>query len=130
MPKRDLLRLRNEWYLKLKEDGFIDIEKAQSEEYGSDLKRYNSTQNFKEAQVEYYEKAKEFLLNYEFPNDGEKLVWELHSQGMTERKIIAWLQIHGIKLEIHHKTEQSGVSKGHIYRILRKYRDIMKDSIL
>lgn len=130
MSKRDLLQLRNRWYQKLKEDGFVDIEKAQAEDYGSDLKRYNSTQNFKEAQVEYYEKAKEFLLNYEFPNESEKLVWELHSLGMTERKIIVHLKAYNIRLEVQKNTEQSGVSKGHIYRILKKYRDIMKECIL
>ena len=130
MLKRDLLRLRNEWYAKLKDEGFVDIEKAQLEDYGSDLKRYNSTQNFKEAQVEYYERAKEFLLNYEFPNESEKIVWELHSQGMTERKMIAWLKLHNIRLITVTKTEQGGLSKGHIYRILKKYRNMMKTSIL
>lgn len=128
MPsKTNLIKIRDEWYQRLKNEGFLDIEKP-SVDYASELKRFNSTNNFKEAQIEYYEKAKEFLNNYNFPEESHRLLWELHSQGMTERKILKWVIEKNIPLNVNKNT--MGHSKGQIYRILKTYKKIMKEAIL
>lgn len=128
--KRDLLKLRDQWYLKLLEDGFKDIETHSEEKYDGLLKRYDSLNNFSEAQIEYYEKCRAFLLEFNFPKESHRIIWELHASGMTERNIIIYLVKHNIDIDPQRMFKTKGASKGTIYRILKKYKVIMKESIL
>jgi len=100
--------LQTLWYEKLQQTGFEDIENR-----SENLKQWNnnffrnrfSPISYQQALL-YYEKAMEFLLpqdilcligiriHFMIQNPVHKKIWELHSQGMTERKISAQIKVY------------------------------------
>lgn len=84
-------KLEQEWYQKLKDDGFEDIEDSNNP--NRPLKAWH---NFRFRQVNparrkvteaYYEKACALLHTYPFINEITKRIWELHCQGFSKREI-------------------------------------------
>lgn len=86
-------KLKEVWYKKLEKSGFEDIEK---DEYN--LKQHSS--RFAEpvvvrnwhAKSEYYSMAGQFLNNYKFASNLEKVIWEYHSNGISMRNIAKLLK--------------------------------------
>lgn len=88
-----LEELKTYWYAKLSKDGFEDIEKDEF-----NLKQYSSRFN-QDAVVrnwhsksEYYSMAGQFLNNYKFASNLEKVIWEYHANGIGMRDIAKLLQ--------------------------------------
>lgn len=90
--------LQREWYRKLKDSGFDDIEDVDSpEEY---LKAWHS-QYFQKrhtpdkfiANQEYYRRTQAFLMHYTFANQLDKQIWKMHSEGRPLRAIAKKLTI-------------------------------------
>lgn len=83
-------KLQAKWYRKLK--GFDD---AESMRYGDDrpLKVWHSTAFQKTSLLEieithdYIEKAQELLHAFQFENEIQRRIWELHCEGMSRHKI-------------------------------------------
>jgi tRNA G26 N,N-dimethylase Trm1 len=96
--------LRNEWYEKLKEAGFEDIEDTKSSP--ERLKRWDSsyfsdkriTKIMRDSQEQYYYEATHLLVTHKevFTPITHK-VWELHSNGYSCRNIADELSQNGIK---------------------------------
>lgn len=87
-PSRELEAL---WYKKLAKEGFSEIEDTQSE-----ARLLVSWHSFKYQDMDaikiqsirlYYEEASHILETYCFENKTQRLIWELHAAGLTEREI-------------------------------------------
>jgi uncharacterized protein YdaT len=95
---RTFKKLQAEWYKKLKDEGFKDIEDTNSENeflkdwHSSYFQTRHTPLDF-EANAEYYRRATALLNGYEFASELERSVWALHSDGVSLRKIAAKLEI-------------------------------------
>lgn len=96
MPRRidedDLKVLKKIWYKKLKDSGFQDIEDINSprellKTWHSNYFMRKYTPDEFEAKASYYRRCSHFLYDYSFDSDRERLVWELHSEGLSFRDI-------------------------------------------
>ena len=83
--------LQREWYQRLKEDGFADIEDTNSPR--EMLKCWHSVKwkyvcRVKKEHVQnYYAKASALIHTHEFESEMHKKIWEYHCQGLSSRKI-------------------------------------------
>lgn len=101
--------LRDEWYAKLKDGGFQDIEDKQGRilEWSS---RFNAKhdQVDMDAKLAYAQMADRFLDEYKFDTDLEKTIWAYHANAISVRDIAVMLQKVGIN---YHKDKVHGVVK-------------------
>ena len=86
---KPFIELKKIWYEKLKESGFEDAENT--DDPSEPLKVWHSHW-FKdpekiEANSIYYSKASEIVHTYAFDNSTHRKIWELHSIGLSKRKI-------------------------------------------
>jgi hypothetical protein len=96
--------LKNEWYEKLKEEGFSDIEENHENQSKAFLKTWDS-HSFKVKckphaksddidpeifiqKQDYYLNAYQFLMGGVFESDVEKEIWRIHSEGYGIREIV------------------------------------------
>lgn len=104
---KEFKKLRDEWYAKLKAEGFKDIE---SDSFGFNIwsvSRFSpglnnghsieATMQHNKAKEEYYRIAGHFLYDYPFEDELERLIWELHAEGVSYLAIIKKLRSNGIK---------------------------------
>jgi hypothetical protein len=116
LRKNNFLEIQARWYDKLKESGFIDIENTVHEL--RPLKSWHSLRwqrkdiQFITAQQKYYTDAVHFLSSYTFADEEQKMIWLLHSEGMSVREIEAELSI----------------SRSHAHKIICELREIMRDN--
>jgi uncharacterized protein YerC len=95
---KDFDALQREWYQRLKDDGFVDIENSKGElkAHGSqkDLERLRdwNTEGIRIVS-DYYSRAGEFLNVHAFTSLADRAVWRLHSEGIGYHKIAARLGI-------------------------------------
>lgn len=87
--------LKDEWYAKLKSDGFKDIEASgaalnQGENYIKRLKFGKAQESCRR----YYEIAFEFLHKDEFESEKDRVVWEFFCEGDSMREIALKLKTH------------------------------------
>lgn len=104
--KKTFEQLKAEWYGKLKRSGFKDIEDDQGRliAYSSDFHKPPThdirlytiissnginelTALARSSSEEYFRLAEHFLNSYDFPSIRHRLVWELHTNGISERRI-------------------------------------------
>lgn len=92
--KRELIRLQKEWYKKLQDEGFVDIERFDKRGNPSDILKFNF--NIKgrdlEAEEEYYSICRAYLHTFKFKNKKEYEIWRLHSEGFSYNKICKTLK--------------------------------------
>lgn len=87
----DLMALQQEWYLKLEQEGFKDIENTDTPH--RPLKKWHKvkfqdvTEDHVQAKLSYYSKAKDLLRSHSFESQAHKEIWEMHSDGLSKRKI-------------------------------------------
>src|SRR4051812_41920646 len=90
------MNLQTHYYNKLKESGWIDIEDTSHPlrplKCWHSLKWIRLTQTRIDRIETYYKKARELLHTYPFTSDLQKKIWELHCEGVTERKIVEILK--------------------------------------
>lgn len=91
--KKELIALQKEWYKKLKEDGFQDIEYFDSNMEAKDM-MYREATKFAIASVDtftsteqYYIEARQFLHSHSFLSNRDKIVWTNYTDGLSYRKI-------------------------------------------
>lgn len=88
---RQFKELEREWYGKLKESGFEDIEDNSTEERR--LRSWHNLRfsNFSPIKIcmisSYYSYSADLLQTHRFINEEQKRIWELHCNGLTEREI-------------------------------------------
>lgn len=83
-------KLQRFCYQQLEASGFEDIE-DESQRLKAHSQRFalNFTPESFEAKAEYFRLAGQFLHEHSFKNDRDRLIWELHSQGLSTREIAA-----------------------------------------
>lgn len=91
IPKNRHKDLEKFWYDLLKAGGFEDIEDTSSDE--RTLKAWHSfkfikwSKNKIHADSDYFYRAKEFLLKWDFDNETERTIWSMHCEGLSNRQI-------------------------------------------
>lgn len=106
--------LKNEWYRKLKDTGFNDLDQDENSLKTWDSSRltrkiqgqyYVNNKVYNEAREEYYRQAGWFLNDYRWGNYLRnpkkffyKEIWTLHSEGISIRNIVKILKLKGIKI--------------------------------
>jgi hypothetical protein len=89
--REEFKQLEREWYQKLKDVGFHDIEDTQGE--SRFLKSWHSTkcQEMKPVIIEqikiYYKEGVQLLDDYPFDNPVHRRIWKLHTRGLSIRQI-------------------------------------------
>jgi len=80
--------LKDQWYKKLEDSGFDDIEQDEFKlkAWSSQL-FIHSTQTSWEAKAIYYQMATNFLEEYKFSSKLDQIIWEYHANGLGVREI-------------------------------------------
>lgn len=80
---KEFKELQKEWYKKLKDSGFRDVEKNERELIApSEI----APETFEET-VAYYRMARRFLEDHDFVSPFNAAVWFLHCEGLSAREI-------------------------------------------
>lgn len=113
---KEFKSLEKEWYRKLAKEGFDDAEDT-SKDYRPlvawhSFRFSKTTVTQRDALDLYYHRAKELLSTYEFKCNIHRLIWELHSEGYSKRKIE--------KAISGHKDSLKREWIGHIIRLIAK----------
>jgi hypothetical protein len=107
-------QLQKEWYRKLKESGFNDIEENFQYHSSYFWQAFTTLRHRTEDRVSYHDKAFKFLNLYDFDTEQDREIWFLHCEGISQRKIAQMLD----------------VSKGCTYRTIKRLTAIMLEAIL
>lgn len=108
--------LEREWYLRLQKEGFKD-----AEDTTKDHRPLNEWHSFRfaaksqlrlESAKDYYARAKDLLELYPFKSEMHRWIWELHSKGLSKRKIEV--------LTRGHKDSIKREWIGHLIKIIAK----------
>ena len=122
----DLHSLRQEWYDKLKAEGFEDIEddKGRLKSWSSRF-AHDRIMQLKEDQEAYNDLASRFLREYKFTKEIDKIIWEYHINGLSVRDITAVLKSTKIK------TKNGGFwYKEMVGAVLKRLSEDMKEMYL
>ncbi len=113
-------KLRAEWYKKLKDEGYEDIESSETHLrfYSSTFAREKSLLSW-EAKQAYYQMATTFLAENRFRSKLERIIWEYHANGMSGRDIAKTLE----KVKIH-------INRMTVWRIVSRLEKKMKKKYL
>lgn len=116
--KTDFDRLKDFWYKRLEDDGFVDIEHNDGSINSSSPARStrNQTPDLRQVIQDYYSMSYHFLNEYKFSNELEKIMWEYHTEGLSVRAISKILK----------DTKVAKTSKTKVGEIIKKLEDIMK----
>jgi hypothetical protein len=102
IKSKELKKLEAKWYKKLAKEGFEDIEQDEN-----NLKQWHNHFFFARydadsfnSKAEYFQLAGAFLHEYEFANEVEKKIWELHADGLPLTEIYKVLANSGSKVYI------------------------------
>lgn len=115
--RNDYEKLRDKWYAKLKKEGFEDIEvnEAELKEYSaSTLRRKRDFNNWQD-KAAYYSMATNFLNDYRFASELEKVMWEYHSNAISIRDIVKLLS----------KAKVAKLNRHDVWVIINKLRKTM-----
>ena len=107
-------QLKDEWYKKLADSGFKDIEqdeyhlKSWSYKFG----RPDQSEQQRDAKFVYYNLAESFLNTHKFTRVLDKTIWEYHVNGVSARDISIILKKSDVKM-----------SKSGVWKIINRLRD-------
>lgn len=99
----------------MKASGFDDLEDTRHEQ--RPLLAWHSLKWTKrdagqiQAQAQYYRDATAFLNEHDFTDDHERLIWFLHSEGLSVREI----------------EREISYSRNHVHKIITQLREVMRD---
>lgn len=98
-------KLQAEWNKKLAASGFEDIEDSNGQLKGkwsgdSDI-RNKYTELTYAAKERYYQLAGQFLNDYPFKTEKDRIIWEMHSEGISIRDIVKALKKRRFKVYRH-----------------------------
>lgn len=113
-------QLNKEWASKLKDSGFRDIEPNEDTLAPYSTRFLRHPHYVWELRLAYYSMCEAFLQKYTFKSEYEKVIWEYHANGLSEREIAKVLPpIKGKKR--HYST---------IWNVISDLRAIMKQTYL
>lgn len=121
---QDFKKLQDKWYKKLKKDGFEDIEDVEKDQ----LKNWSQNMFSKsmtqaggwQAKAEYYSLASRFLSEYKFSRSIDKVIWEYHAEGISNRDIATTLK----------KARVKKIGRGTVGNILKALKNKMYEMYL
>lgn len=122
---QDYKKLKAEWYKRLKEGGFRDVEKTiNGREYlqtwdSFDFSLKYDHQTF-QAKQDYYYHAFQFLNNHCFASSIEKEIWSLHAQALGCREIA---KVIVTRMDVI--LQKSTFNKDIVNTVIRKLRALM-----
>ncbi len=121
MPSQDeLKKLEKEWYTKLEDSGFDDIERTTHPDrplrVWHGLNWRHLTEDKLNETRDYISKAEELLETHSFENETHKTIWELHTKGLSKRKIEKAL-----------KETQTPLKRERIGTIIKDLSTLIKD---
>lgn len=127
--RSNFLELKNEWYERLKKEGFHDIEDHREHiQSGSTKRRFEERhQEYSElgdcfaAKRRYFELAESFLNSYAFRSPLHQFIWQYHTEGLSLREIIGKLPI--VVLINQYKP----LSVRAVFLIVKQYQKMMFD---
>jgi len=113
--------LRDKWYAKLKNKGFVDIEQDEDrlKSWSSKISLYHTSVTW-ESKVAYYNMADNFLRDYKFESNLDKVIWEYHTHAISIRNIVKLLN----------KTKVIKTDKSTVGRTIKKMSEAMKKMYL
>lgn len=118
------LDIKQIWDKKLKDSGFLDIEKLDKRsgeyllmEWDSHYFQSHYDPLAFEARQEYYLRCNQFLNNHTFTSKTDIQIWQLHSRGLGVRQIAEWLKIRGVK-----------TNKDQVASIVNRLKSLMKEA--
>lgn len=87
-------KLKALWYKKLKDEGFDDIEQDEDnlKSWSAKFVREGSPLELIESKTAYYQMATNFLNDYDFETELEKIIWTYHSEAISYRNIAKLLK--------------------------------------
>lgn len=96
---KEFLALKKKWDKKLKSSGFEDIEQDDGnlKLWSSHFFKVRFNETLFGAKEEYYRLAGQFLHEKVFKDHKTKLIWQLHSEGISIRDIVIALKKRGFK---------------------------------
>ncbi len=101
MTPAEFKKLQKLWYDKLKKDGFEDIEWEGEGAMPVDRfypRAFDSMHSVQISAIEdYFSMARQFLLEHDFKDEREKVIWGHHSEGLSARSIEAELKKSNLK---------------------------------
>lgn len=111
-------KLRAEWYEKLQESGFSDIESDDFnlKNWSSKLSRKHTVEQW-QAKEAYYSMASNFLNDYQFEAELDKVIWEYHANAISIRNIVELLKSANIS-----KPYRDGV-----FTTIKRLKETMRD---
>lgn len=94
---KEFLALQKLWYAKAAKAGHVEIEDKEGrlKRWSSDI--FGQRPEWDRSKEEYYRAAGKFLYDYNFKDQEEKLMWELHSNGLSLPNIVKELKARGRK---------------------------------
>jgi hypothetical protein len=111
--KTEFEKLQAFWDKKLRDSGFKDIESRDDRLHTWSTKLFSYHQSGAwEAKQAYYQMAENFLQEYKFDTNREKIIWEYHSTGISCRDIA----------KIFRKAKIKGLSKSMIFLVIKKLK--------
>lgn len=119
--KANLAKLQKEWYAKLKENGFHDIEDRKGGVGRGAPRITNQSPLQIEVIEQYYSMARNFLIDGKFDTDLDKTIWSYHSEGISARDISSTLKSSGVK---------KLTSYVKIWQRVKHYEKLMKEKYL
>lgn len=90
--KKTLQQLQLEWYKKLKDSGFDDIEASETKLRDWSYRFVRRTINTNDDLAEYYRLAEFFVQDYKFETELERVIWEYHANGLNYPEILKIMQ--------------------------------------
>jgi hypothetical protein len=93
MKPNEFKKLQDEWYQKIKKDGFIDIENESKGDENIKPKDYF----FEDNVINYFKLCQEFLAQKKIKSHLNRFIFEKHCEGVSNRNIAKLLESHGFK---------------------------------
>jgi hypothetical protein len=92
--KTNFEKLQDKWYKKLEKTGFKDIEYADMSVKSARVSRSLnwSDPTLRQSVLEYYLMAYNFLIDYKFESEVDKIIWEYYAEGLSIRDIVQILK--------------------------------------
>ncbi len=117
--EQDLKKLTAEWYKKLKDSGFKDVEVGFGPYTSKPLvvKVGHRDGGPWEPKAEYYRLALHFLNEWSFKNRLEETIWAYHTEGLSVRNIVITLN----------KVRRKQIVRMTVWRTIERLRAEMKN---
>lgn len=120
MTNQKFKALQDKWYAKAKASGYEDIEYPNGSIRNAGIRNYAVEPVHREAVESYYRMATHFLNEHKFESEFDKIVWEYHSNGLSNRNISKVLST----------TIAKKPSREIIRKVVKKLSTVMKQKYL